>query len=248
MSVGTPGPSPKHVSPEPRRSPTLDSHVDAILSANRRGGSDSSASHSQKAKGSRGAKTSEKKSDGGKTKSLFTRPLPGHSGAELAPMTTQDAVALPEADGKSPTAYQYPIGLMAWYAAAGLPLEGRPGLELDEVIPKLQPGDVDWRHDDGTTPLMKAAKRGDATSVRKLIRHGAKLNLASTSGAKAINLILNLALTHHLDPKAIDWAAAGDHITVVQILLDHDAKTDTCGEFAAGRSRYGTQDPLASYP
>jgi len=109
---------------------------------------------------------------------------------------------------------------MLWYAAADEPLKGRPGLGIDEVLRGIEAGNVDWRHDDGTTPLMKAAKRGDAATVGKLLKKGARVNAVTRHGAKAI-----------------DWAAAGDHIAVVRTLLDHGAATETCGEFAAGRSR-----------
>jgi ankyrin repeat protein len=71
----------------------------------------------------------------------------------------------------------------------------------------------------GTTPLMRAAKNGDAAAMRLLLDHGADPSLVQKNGTTA--LMLAAGLGRGLGVFAKDYATEAQLVEAVKVLLDH---------------------------
>ena len=91
---------------------------------------------------------------------------------------------------------------------------------------------------EGSTPLMRAAKNGDAAAMRLLLDHGADPALAQKSGTTA--LMMAAGLGRGLGVFANDYATEAQMLEGVKVLVERgvdvnavDAKGDTAVHFAA---------------
>jgi len=130
-----------------------------------------------------------------------------------------------------------------------------PNARLTKNLPGRSGMDSgDTTLDEGTTPIMRAARSGDAASVRVLLEHGADLTLATKDGNTALLFAagvgyrdkntrgsesdaleaLKICVDHGMDinqanakgEAALHGAALRGADTIVQYLVDHGAKID----------------------
>jgi len=132
---------------------------------------------------------------------------------------------------------------------------GNPNARLTKNLPGRSGMDSgDTTLDEGTTPLMRAARSGDAASMRILLEHGADLTLATKDGNTALLFAagvgyrdkntrgteaealeaLKTCIDHGMDinqanargEAALHGAALRGADPIVQYLVDHGAKID----------------------
>jgi ankyrin repeat protein len=72
---------------------------------------------------------------------------------------------------------------------------------------------------EGATPVMRAAKNGDAAAIRLLLSHGADPTIAQKNGTTA--LMLAAGLGRGLGVFAKDYGTEGDLLEAVKLLVEH---------------------------
>jgi ankyrin repeat protein len=99
---------------------------------------------------------------------------------------------------------------------------------------------INARDQEGRTPLHLAAGRGLAPVVAALLRHGARVDAATTPGGwmalhwAATGEVAQLLLQAGTDPNALDsasatplhWAASGGRVDVIGVLLEGGGSTE----------------------
>lgn len=124
--------------------------------------------------------------------------------------------------------------------------------ELKKLVPLLLDVDLDVNHKDlqGDTPIQIALQQGELALVKKMLRQGVPLDIQSPNTAEAFleaihhNKIdtVRFLLSYHiplsgplyLDNLPLGQAASGDHLEILQLLLEEGA--DINGQDASGHT------------
>jgi ankyrin repeat protein len=91
----------------------------------------------------------------------------------------------------------------------------------------------------GTTPLMRAAKNGDAASVRLLLEHGADPNARQKNGTRALMLAAGLGRGTGAFTK--DYATEAELLEAVKVLIDAGADVNAVDDAGETPLHFGAQ-------
>ena len=91
----------------------------------------------------------------------------------------------------------------------------------------------------GTTPLMRAAKNGDAAAIRLLLAHGANPNLQEKNGTTALMLAAGLGRGTGAFTK--DYATEGELLEAVKVLVAAGANVNAVDDHGDTPLHYGAQ-------
>ncbi len=99
----------------------------------------------------------------------------------------------------------------------------------------------------GTTPLMRAAKNGDAAAIRLLLEHGADPNAQEKNGTTALMLAAGLGRGTGAFTK--DYATEAELLESVKVLIAAGADVNVVDEFGETPLHYGAQasDDIVKY-